>query len=385
MERKIRVLYICSHKDLGGASKSLLDMLDSLPGLIEPIILTTDRGELSEECERRGYRCLIKKFIDLAFFKKLPIRELVRGPWRLRVIRYVFFSLSCLFFLFRNLKKHDIDIVHSNISGSTVGVLVSFFWRIPHVWHIREALDLHFSSDIFGGMKHLRWLLNKADARIAISNAIKDHLQLTERGTFVINDAVRPQNDVVYVPHKDKYFLFACYFLSIAKGAPLTVRAFGMSGLHKKGYRLKMIGHSDSTIIDSLISIAQDYGCADYIDFVPFQKDVKPYFEHATAFIQASVYEGMGRTTAEAMFFGCPVLATSYSGGTLDLVKDGKTGYLFDTVDKCAELMNNVAQYDQTSIVYNAQQFAIENLTPAVYGPKIKAVYEYVLSGIKRS
>ena len=93
----------------------------------------------------------------------------------------------------------------------------------------------------------------------------------------------------------------------------------------------------------------------------------------------ASECEGLGRVTAEAMFYGCPVVAHA-SGGTLDLVKDGITGYLFHTVDECAKLIRKVCTTDQEQVIMQAQRFAVNNLSQEIYGPKIMEVYESVLN-----
>jgi glycosyltransferase involved in cell wall biosynthesis len=122
-----------------------------------------------------------------------------------------------------------------------------------------------------------------------------------------------------------------------------------------------------------------EYEIEDKVEFVPCQPDIKPYFEHASGYIMASECEGLGRVTAEAMFYGCPVVAHA-SGGTLDLVKDGITGYLFHTVDECADLINKVCNENQEKVILQAQQFAVEHLSQEVYGPKIMEVYESVLN-----
>ena len=126
------------------------------------------------------------------------------------------------------------------------------------------------------------------------------------------------------------------------------------------------------------MALAESYGCAEYVDFIPVQEDVKPFFAQAKAYIKPSVNEGMGRTTAEAMFFGCPVIAHA-SGGTLDLVRDGETGYLFNTVEECAELMRKVCIADQEEMILRAQEFVKVNLSIDNYGKKLLEVYNSVL------
>ena len=93
---------------------------------------------------------------------------------------------------------------------------------------------------------------------------------------------------------------------------------------------------------------------------------------------QQPICEGLGRVTAEAMFYGCPVVAHA-TGGTLDLVKDGETGCLFNTVDECAALLRKVCLSDNESMVLHAQEFAKNNMSQEVYGPKIMEVYKNVI------
>lgn len=159
----------------------------------------------------------------------------------------------------------------------------------------------------------------------------------------------------------------------------IAVRAFGKSRLAESGYQLKIVGNIYEQLQSELTDISEEYNCRNAIFFLPFTQNVKPLFQYATAFIQSSRYEGLGRTTAEAMFFGCPVIATAYSGGTLDLIKDKHTGYLFNTIDECADLMRFVSNHDQSSIILNAQAWATSNLTKANYGPKILDIYNSII------
>ena len=147
-----------------------------------------------------------------------------------------------------------------------------------------------------------------------------------------------------------------------------------------KGYTLELIGNCEEKYKESLNETARKYGVLNSIAFIPCQADVKPYFSKATAFIMASEYEAFGRVTAEAMFFGCPIIARA-TGGSLDIIKNGETGYLFTTMDECAELIRKVCKEEQSAIIRNAQRFAIENLTQEAYPIKIQEVYDTVTRG----
>ena len=92
-----------------------------------------------------------------------------------------------------------------------------------------------------------------------------------------------------------------------------------------------------------------------------------------------SDFEALGRVTGEAMFYGCPVIAHA-TGGTLDLVQHGVTGYLYNEIDECAKLIQKVCVSNQKEMIMRAQKFAINNLSLEVYGPKIMEVYNNVLT-----
>lgn len=378
--KKIKVLYVCPNSGMGGDSQSFLDMMRGIQEKIEPIVLTRKEGPFSQECKKRGYKCIIHEYTDLSGLFAYPLKRIIKRPWRLKAIRYFVSDLKCIIYVLRRVKKNNIDLVHSNVSGCTIGMWIARLLKIPHVWHVREALDLHFG--LVREMNRVRKHINKAEARIAISTAIKEHLNMNDKNTFIINDAVRSPKDASYVPCKEKYILFTAAGLTNekeSKGAPTAITAFGMSKLHKDGFKLKMVGNADEYTKVRFLKLAQSYGCEKSIEFVPFQKNIKPFFEKASAFVMASTFEGLGRTTVEAMFFGCPVIASAYSGGTLDIVKNGETGYLFNTVEECSELMRFVCLTDQNKMILRAQDFVVNHFTPDVYGPQILNVYNQIL------
>jgi trehalose synthase len=64
--------------------------------------------------------------------------------------------------------------------------------------------------------------------------------------------------------------------------------------------------------------------------------EVNAFQVHSAAVLQKSVREGFGLTVTEALWKARPVVA-GRAGGIVDQVFDGKTGYLVDSVEECAE------------------------------------------------
>lgn len=379
MKDKPRVLYIAIDPYLGGSTASLYNLIDGIRDQIELIVLFPEMGEGYEYFKQQGIECYVYPFVRLHEFRKNSFGEVLKRPWKWHYIAKFRFDYGGIWFVSKILKGRHINIVHTNTSPNDIGVLLSRKLHAKHVWHVREFCDLHFNYEIYGGLDRLRSLINLADARIAISTAIKEHWQMPDKNTYVINDAVRSCKDICYEPRKKRYLLFSSYFLTEAKGTRRAILAFAQSGMAEQGYSLRLMGNCEEQYKQSLIGTAKECNLLPCIEFVPCQADIKPWFSHATAYIMASENEGLGRVTAEAMFYGCPVIAHA-TGGTLDLVKDGETGYLFNTIEECAQLIRKVCLENQEPMIMRAQEFAVNNLSEEVYGPKIIEVYNQVLS-----
>lgn len=374
------VLYICPDISLGGSTRSLNDLIMSLKDEVKPIVLLPRSGPALELFKSEGVECIVFPYTLLHQVKRTGWKRCILHPWRIAIIRHLRQDWNCALNVKKILGEREIDIVHSNFSPATVGCILSRILKAKHVWHIREFLDLHFHFDIFLGIPRLRRLINHADARIFISQKVCEHWMPKKKNTWIINDAVCSGDNLPSISWvKQPYFMFCSFKLTEAKGARIAIEAFGRSRLNKDGYSLKMVGNCDPDYRESLLKTADTFNCADRIDFLPCQDDLSSLYANAAGFIMSSYCEGLGRVTAEAMFYGCPVIAHA-SGGTLDLVQEGITGHLFTTVNECASKMRLVCSSSQKEIIEKAQSFIIENLSQKVYGPKVLEVYRTVLS-----
>lgn len=377
--KKLAILFICIDPSMGGSTASLYNLIISIIEHIQPIVLFPSVGVGYDFFMKNGIESYVYPFPRLNEMQSNNILDVWKHPWHWHSIKKLRFDYGCLNYVKEILNGRHIDIIHSNTSPNDIGVLLARRLHAKHVWHVREFCDVDYlKTDIYKGLPRLRNLINNADARIAISSSIKSYWQMPDQNTWVLNDAVCSKNDICYFPNKDNYLLFSSYFLMEAKGCRSAIQAFAKSGVYKCGLRLKLMGHCTDEYKESLLKTACDLGVQNDIEFIPCQREIKPWFAHAKAFIMSSKCEGLGRTTIEAMFYGCPVIAHA-TGGTLDIVKTGETGYLFNSIDECANLIQKVCKENQELIIKRAQLFAAENLSQEAYGPKIMQVYNCLL------
>ena len=378
-DKKLSVLFVCIDSSLGGSTLSLYNLIETTNEDVHPIVLFPERGVGSDFFIEQGIECYIHPFVKLYRFTENRLADVWTRPWRWHRIKKIRIDLGCALSIRSKLKGRIIDIVHTNTSPNDVGVYLARLLGAKHVWHIRECLDAHAGFQMYGGMSKLRRQINHADARIAVSSFVKEYWNLDDRNTYIIPCAVCSREDAVYSARKESTILFVSYNLTETKGTRRAIKAFGLSHLADDGYKLVLVGNCKEGYRESLMDTARGLNCGEALEFVPCQADVRPYYETASVLIQPSEFEGLGLVVAEAMFYGCPVVAHA-SGGTLDLVENGKTGFLFHTLEECAGLLRKVCLENQEKVILQAQEFIKCNLSLEEYGPKIMEVYNRVMT-----
>jgi D-inositol-3-phosphate glycosyltransferase len=122
------------------------------------------------------------------------------------------------------------------------------------------------------------------------------------------------------------------------KGQETLLRA--IRNLKDRGKRVKgiLIGeasYGNEGYEEHLRNLTKELGIETDIYFKPFMKDVALAFASLDIFVMASQSETMGMVTVEAMASGVAVIGTN-SGGTPELLDQGKAGLLFEPADQQA-------------------------------------------------
>lgn len=369
----ITVLYITHEsKSIGGSTLSLINLLRSVRSHVIPIVVCPDNGPATNLFREQGYKTFVVRYkLNIAsssfrLIKKIP-RMLIDGYCNRKAIRQLI-SIA---------QEENVSIIHSNTGVLTIGYDLSKRINLKHVWHLREFQDLDFGFTPFCGWKKLKKMIDSTDAVIAITNAVANHFASTSQSNIhVINNAVRSCKGTIYLKHKDKYFLF-CGHVAHNKGAEMALDIF--VDFHRKhpGYTLLYAGRVTAEYQRFLIAKAEASDVSSSVRFLGFQQDVSPYFKKAAAFLMCSQCEALGRSTIEAMFYGCPVIGFN-SGGTKEIIQDGINGYLFNNVtDAVSKLCYIIDNFDATRKIINAAHHtAISRFSEEHYGERIIRLYQ---------
>ena len=368
---KPRVLYISNEdRSLGGSSLSLRAMLEALKGEVEPVILFRQEGIACDYFKDLGYSCLVVPFNRGTFnHKGLGL-----------ILRFIPHTISNFFVQRRCVKSvlskvQGLSLVHSNSGTVDIGFAIARKASIPHIWHIREYLDLGLHQKPFPGWKSWKKKLDQSDTVIAISPGLLAHLGIGPHG-ICLPDAVCSAGDAVLKEKKDPVVLFIAGTVSEVKRPDEAVRIFAGAGL--QDFCLQIVGSSSSAMKEHLTAVARECGVESAVRFVPFVSDVKVLLQDASALLVCTEFEGMGRVAIEAMFCGCPVIARG-SGGSADVLEGGALGNLYTDTEEASAILRKVCEAPSAAQLRSAQEAAVRKYSTENYGKEILKIYSQLL------
>ncbi|MDX1419150.1 MAG: glycosyltransferase family 4 protein [Rubricoccaceae bacterium] len=152
----------------------------------------------------------------------------------------------------------------------------------------------------------------------------------------------------------------------------------------ERPWRLLMLG--DGRLRPELERIVRDEAI-EGVEFCGFQQiDVLPaYYASAGAFVHSALVDQWGLVVNEAMAAGLPVVVSTGTGCSYDLVRDGENGYRFDPedVEGLAGCLARVAAPDADRAAMGRRSAEIvEGWAPAAFG---RGLWEAVQAGQARA
>ncbi len=338
IEKPIRVLFADITAILGGAERSLLDILGSLDRReVTPEVLLFEQGPLANEIEKLG--------VPLHFIELGGTRAISRagGGGVSGLIRAFADALRCAREMARIIKRKEIALVHSNTYKTHyLCVLLKLFARVPFVWHLRDLTRPTREGKIFS------WLAGAVpDALIANSRGMRDSLrsEKARRCAVIIPNAIRvgeyengkrePRRKEWGLAESDLVILHAGMFCPL-KNQVAAVEILAVAAKKNPGAKLVLVGDEIYATADPDLKNyktlvrekAVALGVADKVIYAGLIDDMADVYAAGDLLVSCSnPPESFGRCLVEAMAAGLPVVAFD-AGGPSEIIVDGETGIL---------------------------------------------------------
>jgi glycosyltransferase involved in cell wall biosynthesis len=335
----IRVLYVNQTGQVSGAERSLLAMIESVRGAVDPV-LACPAGELTDAADELGV-ATTPIAGTLASFRLHPLHT-TRGLYEIgRSALQVRAAVGRL----------RPDLVHANTTrASLLAVLARHRDRPPIVAHIRDwAPDGRLPRLVDGVVGR------RSDAVVANSTTVGDQFREVplRRPLRVIHNAVDLARfdpavcDGAAVRRElgipaERIVLSVIGQLAPIKGQDDAIEI--LAGLRGAGIdaELLLVGSAKFTApgasLDNedfergLHRRAAELGVAERVRFLGERGDVPDVLAATDLMLMPFWREGFGRVAIEAMALGVPVAAAAV-GGPLDIVRPGVDGLLLPPRD----------------------------------------------------
>ena len=333
-----RVLYVHNSADIYGASRCLVRLLERLDrSRFHGLVLLPEHGPIEPLLRRAG--------IEVLYFPQLSV--ITRGVFRSwRLLPFLLNLPRSTFALWRILKKHRIDLVHTNTGVILSSGPAAWLAGVPNVWHIRDWFQ-EFRS--FWGF-YARYIRAFSDRILAVSQPVAGQFPAAF-GVTVVHDGFELEEFELADPEAGAKFraahglgdgpVIGCVgrIKLVRKGQEVLLRAAAL--LKARGVRAKflIVGApfpGNETHLEVLHGIVREAGLGDDVVFTGELPDPRPAYAAMSIFVLPSGQpEPFGGVVIEAMCMGVPVVATNI-GGSLEQVADGETGYLVPPGDPAA-------------------------------------------------
>ena len=243
--------------------------------------------------------------------------------------------------------------------------------------HSKKWIDAIPSYPMRIGAKLLRPILKKIDTTLEKQNDLvicNSHFTANEYERCYAQkaaDVVYPPIDILPVElekNKEKYF-FTVSRLSKFKNVDILIEAFAEFSVSHTDYKLIIAGDGEDR--EHLQKMVHDKKLDNRIVFPGKISDEERevFYEKALATVLCSHFEPFGIVPIESMMHGTPVIAHR-SGGPMETVRDGESGYLFSDEKDLVECLKKIVGLDsaqylpmQEACQREAKKYDATNLT----------------------
>lgn len=310
----MKVLYLITRADLGGAQVHLVDLIAGLRGKVQPVLGVGEEGYLTSVARRMGVEHHV-----------LP--ELVHPISPLKDAR----ALRRMVQLIGHVRPH---LIHAHTSKAGVlGRLAAGLAGVPavftaHTWAFAEGTSLkwrafgipserlaaRFSSRIIN--------VSAANRGLALRHRIGDERKHLTIYNGVPDTALRARPGDDGVPG----------FIMVARFVPQKAQGVLLQAVARldRPVRLTFVGDGPLRAAQELE--ARRLGIQERVAFLGERRDIPELLSQNHVFVLATNWEGFPLSILEAMRAGLPVVSTDV-GGVREAIIPGETGFVLPDND----------------------------------------------------
>lgn len=324
----MRVCFISHTAARNGAEIALLELLQGLSKMdIRCLVFVPKKGPLLAELDKLNIEWRV---VSYPWWWKSRGKSLPRRIFR------TLKSVAAAIRIAMMLRSWRCDVVITNTVAVSAGAVAAWLARKPHVWHLHESPYRNSGITFDLGSRWALRLIDRLSALIVVvSHSVADeYSRYIKRDRIrVIYQSVTPATEVEEkrdVGDTRKSFQ-CCMIGSIQpwKGQEEATKA--LSELVRRGVdaHLFIVGDGKRLLTAALREQVRDCGLEQRVTFTGYVNKPSRFLHLSDVTLVCSKWEAFGRVIVEAMLAGKPVIATANSGGTAELVEDGKTGLLY--------------------------------------------------------
>ncbi|OQA56611.1 MAG: putative glycosyltransferase EpsD [Candidatus Omnitrophica bacterium ADurb.Bin277] len=321
--KKIRLLFVITKLELGGAQTQLLSLVRHLDkSLYDLFLFTASTGELMEEA------------------LSIPHVSVYRSKWLERPIHPVkdFFALRELTLF---IKKNRIDLVHTH--SSKAGILgrwaarqagVRGIFHTVHGWSFNDFQAIYLRQFYMGLERMTAKMTDRIivvsghDKRKGLALRIGDKSRYMiipygiERAAFGLGDrSLRGELGI-----DDETFLVGTVACFKPQKAPEDFIKLAVL-ISRNIPRAKFLMVGDGVLKNKIERLILKTGLKSKVILTGWRRDIPKILSAMDLFVLTSLWEGLPIAVLEAMKSRIPVLATD-TGGISEVISDGETGFL---------------------------------------------------------
>ena len=241
-------------------------------------------------------------------------------------------------YIAKYLADNNIQTIIDNRSRPTIARELFTKWiygnRKTYYFFHSSNLEMYLTNSVFWA----KYIFGKAAKLVCVSTAIEEKLK--SKYQFINTKTI--YNPIIFPEHlaekpkkaPENYLLFFGRFEEEIKNFSLMLNSFKLSKVYEKGAKLLIIGDGlSNNFIEAKIN---ELKLQDFVQILPFQKNITPYIQHAKATILTSYFEGFPMSLIESLAAGTPVVSVDCETGPKEIIRDKVNGLLVPNHDEIA-------------------------------------------------